>query len=621
MSLEIIAELSRLYGADEAFVLAGGGNTSFKDEKFLYIKPSGVSLANISPEQFVKLDRSIVRQSFDLAAIGECDERERRIGALLSYAAIAPAGARPSVESPLHELLPYKFVVHTHPMLVNAMTCGKEGKSIAAKLFPDAMWMDYCDPGLTLAVEFKKAVEAFGKAPKVAFLGNHGVFVAADSQEEIKALYADIMDKLAAFVTAQGIPLEENAAPCHMETVFENAPLLRGLLGKVATVTAGGAFKAPEGPLTPDHIVYAGSFPLTADLPDASAVEAFKAAHGTMPKVVEIPGKVVFGVGADKNTASRSLKLAENGAQIVRIAAAFGGVRYLNDAERSFIENWEAENYRASVGGNSKALKGKVAVVTGGAQGFGLGIAQYLAAQGADVVIADMNVEGAKSAAATLGPNCTGMAVNVSDEESVAALTREIVKVYGGADILVANAGVVRAGSVKNFEMKDWKFVTDVNYIGYFLCCKHFAALMARQNAVSGLWTDIVQVNSKSGLVGSKNNGAYAGSKFGSIGLTQSFALELVADHVKVNSICPGNFFDGPLWSDPVKGLFVQYLNSGKVPGATSTADVKKHYESLIPMHRGCTPEDVAKAICYVVEQQYETGQAVPVTGGQVMLS
>ena len=94
-----------------------------------------------------------------------------------------------------------------------------------------------------------------------------------------------------------------------------------------------------------------------------------------------------------------------------------------------------------------------------------------------------------------------------------------------------------------------------------------------------------------------------------------------MADHVKVNSICPGNFFDGPLWSDPVKGLFVQYLNSGKVPGAKTTADVKKHYESLIPMHRGCTPDDVAKAICYVVQQQYETGQAVPVTGGQVMLS
>lgn len=621
MSLEIIAELSRFYGSNEAYVLGGGGNTSVKDDRFLWIKPSGVSLADIQPEQFVKLDRAIVRQSFDLAAIADTDERERRIGALLNYAALGNAGARPSVESPLHELLPYKFVVHTHPLLVNAMTCGKEGKAAAAKLFPEAMWVDYCDPGVTLAVEFKKAVEAFGKAPQVAFLGNHGVFVAADTPEEIKALYEEIIAKISGFIAGQGIALEAGFPPCDMETVFEYAPLLRGLLGKTATVTAGGAFKAPEGPLTPDHIVYAGSFALVSDAPDAAAVEAFNAARGVMPRMVEIPGKAVFGAGADKNTAARALKLAENGAEIVRLASAFGGVRYLNDAERSFIEHWEAESYRANLGGNAKSLRGKVAVVTGGAQGFGLGIAQYLAAQGADVVIADMNAEGARSAAATLGPNCSGMAVNVSDEDSVAALTREIVKAYGGADILVANAGVVRAGSVKSFEMKDWKFVTDVNYIGYFLCCKHFAALMARQNAASGLWTDIVQVNSKSGLVGSKNNGAYAGSKFGSIGLTQSFALELVADRVKVNSICPGNFFDGPLWSDPVKGLFVQYLNSGKVPGAKSTADVKKHYESLIPMHRGCTPEDVAKAICYVVEQQYETGQAVPVTGGQVMLA
>jgi NAD(P)-dependent dehydrogenase (short-subunit alcohol dehydrogenase family) len=483
------------------------------------------------------------------------------------------------------------------------------------------MWMDYCDPGLTLAVEFKKAVEAFGKAPKVAFLGNHGVFVAADSQEEIKALYADIMDKLAAFVTAQGIPLEENAAPCHMETVFENAPVLRGLLGKVATVTAGGAFKAPEGPLTPDHIVYAGSFPLTADLPDASAVEAFKAAHGTMPKVVEIPGKVVFGIGADKNTASRSLKLAENGAQIVRIAAAFGGVRYLNDAERSFIENWEAENYRASVGGNSKALKGKVAVVTGGAQGFGYGIAQELAALGADLVIADMNVEGARKAAAELGAGAGGFAVNISDEAAVEALVKDIVCAYGGVDLLVANAGVVRAGSVKEFDLKDWSFVTNINYNGFFLCTKYFARVMSKQNKATGLWSDIVQVNSKSGLAGSKNNGAYAGSKFGTIGLVQSFALELTSDKIKVNAVCPGNYLDGPLWSDPVRGLFVQYLEAGKVPGAKTVEDVRAHYERQVPMNRGCFPADVARAIVYAVNQKYETGQAIPVTGGQIMMN
>ena len=177
------------------------------------------------------------------------------------------------------------------------------------------------------------------------------------------------------------------------------------------------------------------------------------------------------------------------------------------------------------------------------------------------------------------------------------------------------------AGSVKEFDAKKWGFVTAINYTGYFLCVKHFARMMSKQNSATGRWSDIVQVNSKSGLEGSTNNGAYAGSKFGTIGQTQSFALELVADRIKVNSICPGNYLEGPLWNDPEKGLFVQYLRSGKVPGAKTVADVRAYYEAKVPMGRGCLPEDVARAIVYVVSQQYETGQAVPVTGGQVMLS
>jgi sorbitol-6-phosphate 2-dehydrogenase len=144
---------------------------------------------------------------------------------------------------------------------------------------------------------------------------------------------------------------------------------------------------------------------------------------------------------------------------------------------------------------------------------------------------------------------------------------------------------------------------------------------MAAQNVdESGDWMDIVQISSKSGLEGSNKNGAYAGSKFGGIGLTQSFALELVADRIKVNSICPGNFLDGPLWSDPERGLFVQYLKANKVPGAKTIEDVRRFYEAKVPMNRGCTPTDVVRAITYCIEQTYETGQAIPVTGGQCML-
>ncbi|NLN23405.1 MAG: SDR family NAD(P)-dependent oxidoreductase, partial [Clostridiales bacterium] len=165
-------------------------------------------------------------------------------------------------------------------------------------------------------------------------------------------------------------------------------------------------------------------------------------------------------------------------------------------------------------------------------------------------------------------------------------------------------------------------FVTKVNYNAYFLCAKYASAKMKLQRLASpDYMSDIIQINSKSGLEGSNKNYAYAGSKFGGIGLTQSFALELAPYGIKVNAICPGNFLDGPLWSDPENGLFVQYLRSGKVPGAKSIDDVRRYYESKVPLGRGCRVEDVMCAIDYIIRQKYETGQAVPVTGGQIMLN
>jgi NAD(P)-dependent dehydrogenase (short-subunit alcohol dehydrogenase family) len=167
-----------------------------------------------------------------------------------------------------------------------------------------------------------------------------------------------------------------------------------------------------------------------------------------------------------------------------------------------------------------------------------------------------------------------------------------------------------------------FELVTAVNYTGYFLCAKYASAIMKIQHKYApNYMMDIVEVNSKSGLAGSNKNFAYAGSKFGGIGLVQSFALELTAYNIKVNAICPGNYLDGPLWSDPERGLFVQYLQAGKVPGAKTVADVRRFYESKVPMNRGCLPIDVARAVMYCVEQKYETGQAIPVTGGQVMLN
>ena len=355
---------------------------------------------------------------------------------------------------------------------------------------------------------------------------------------------------------------------------------------------------------------------------------AFLARHG-VPVVVTTGGLPVsengprFAVGSAAELAGAlasqelalpsSLAVEIDGETTVFTARALGELTAQPDARSA-----EA---RSAVR-RSDVVAGMVAVVTGGAQGFGAEIVRGLVDSGAYVYIADLNTDGAEKLAAELGERTSAITVNVSDEASVAAMAETIARTTGGVDLVVSNAGVVRAGSVLEQELKDFAFTTDINYSAFFLVTKHLGRLLAAQHSVSPSWmTDIIQINSKSGLVGSNKNGAYAGSKFGGIGLVQSFALELVEHGVKVNAICPGNFYDGPLWSDPDRGLFRQYLDSGKVPGATTVDEVREFYEAKVPLRRGTYGADVMRAVYYIVEQEYETGQAIPVTGGQVMLS
>jgi sorbitol-6-phosphate 2-dehydrogenase len=393
------------------------------------------------------------------------------------------------------------------------------------------------------------------------------------------------------------------------------APLARGLyleaFGRPMALVPGPTGPAPRDALQVDLPSIAGDGEKEAAEAMTSALAAWRASRGAS----SMPGCVLVRSGG-----ASAAYWPGFGVDDAARRAARGDASPLPVPPRAEYEALSARS-------RSGVVEGRVALVTGGAQGFGEEIVRGLVSSGALVFVADLNMAGAERLSATLNAEAgktaaIPVAVNVSDEASVAEMLAAVAGRVGGIDLVVSNAGVLKASSVLEQELGSFKFVTDVNYVGFFLVAKHAGLLLRRQSRTAPSWaTDIVQINSKSGLQGSNKNASYAGSKFGGIGLVQSFALELVEWRVKVNAICPGNFFDGPLWSDPEKGLFVQYLRSGKVPGAATVGDVKAAYEAKVPMGRGCEGPDVMRAIYYLVEQRYETGQALPVTGGQVMLS
>ncbi|MBQ6788952.1 MAG: SDR family oxidoreductase [Clostridia bacterium] len=647
-NLETLVSFSRRYGADENFVLAGGGNTSYKDDVNLYIKGSGTSLAQMTEDKFVKMNRAALADIWTKTYSDVTADREAEVLADLMLAREPGESAkRPSVETLLHDLFPQKFVLHVHPASVNGLTCSVNAKSAALDLFPECVWVDESEPGYVLAAlcrgELSAYAEKMGKAANLVFLQNHGVFFAADSESELDALVADVMAKIDAKITTR--PDFSEVEVC-LDTAAEIAPAIRMLydengMAKVkfeATKTvldfasSEEAFAPLKSPLSPDHIVYCKAEPLFVEYDGVeslkAAFDAFVARRSFKPKVIFVKGIGMFTVGATVKEAATAAAVWRDAMKITVFAESFGGVSHMKPALADFIVNWEVESYRSKVslaGGAAKPLSGKIAVVTGSAQGFGEGIARHLAMEGAAVVIADMNADGAAKTAAAIaeetGADTIAVSGNVSDEDSVKAMMQKTVLALGGCDVFVNNAGIVRAGSLEEMTKSNFELVTAVNYTAYFLCAKYASAIMKIQRKISPAYmSDIIEINSKSGLAGSNKNFAYAGSKFGGIGLTQSFALELAPYGIKVNAVCPGNFLDGPLWSDPERGLFVQYLKAGKVPGAKTVADVKAFYESKVPLGRGCLVEDVARAVLYIIAQKYETGQALPVTGGQEML-
>ena len=355
--LAALAAMSNKYGADSNYVLAGGGNTSFKSDDRLWVKGSGTALATIKPEDFVVLERAKLNQMWTAVYPQEEAAREAAVLADMMAARIPGETRRPSVETLLHDLFPQPYILHVHPAIVNGLTCSVEGEKAMKRLFPNAVWVDACKPGYILALLCKEKMDAYrastGKDCNLLFLQNHGIFFAGNSTEELDEMAGGVMAALANAVTykpqLEKLPYEEAKVQAMAEKLAaayaENAAVKFTVCPEVL------AYDPATKSLSPDHIVYAKAKQLALDDTEdvKTAFAAFEAENGYKPKIVFVRNLGMFACGLSENEAATALCVMLDALTVVAYTKSFGGVSPMPDFLIDFIVNWEVESYRSKV--------------------------------------------------------------------------------------------------------------------------------------------------------------------------------------------------------------------------------------------------------------------------------
>ncbi len=361
-SLQALAAMSNHYGADPEFVLAGGGNTSFKTENNLWIKGSGTSLATIKAQDFVVMDRKKLAAMWTATYPENEAARESAVLADMMNARVDGETRRPSVETLLHDLFPHQYILHVHPAIVNGITCSKEGEAAMRRLFPDAVWVPACKPGYILALDCKERMDAYkaetGRDCDLLFLQNHGIFFAANTVEEIDVIAHHTMDTLRAAITKPVV-----VGPADPEWTREDEKKLQAVSVQLRTIygenTVVGfmwnnlvqAYDPATKSLSPDHIVYAKAKQLAVDDSTdlAAAIAAFEAENGYKPKIIFYKDLAMFACAdSDRNT-NTAAQVMFDAIKVTAYAESFGGVQPMPEFLIDFIVNWEVESYRSKV--------------------------------------------------------------------------------------------------------------------------------------------------------------------------------------------------------------------------------------------------------------------------------
>jgi len=664
--LDLLVYASRLVGAETSLVIWGGGNTSIKTRErdhrgreipVLRVKGSGSDLKSVQRKDFpgVRMD--------DITAL--LDRTEMSDEAMVSYLGHAlqePGGVRPSIETLLHGFLSAPAIVHTHADAVVSLTNNDHAHDVLEGVYgKDVIALGYRRPGFKISREVADAIAERPEA-KALLLERHGTITWGATVREAYEATIELISRAEDAIAERKkgrrvfggarVPVLEPTA--RRQTALAVAPRLRGVLSRgrrvvvsfddsrevtefVSSVDAGRVSQV--GPATPDHTIYAKRLPCYVDAaggegPDLlfasieRSIEGFVAGYtryfedhrfegaqllDPLPRVVLVPGVGMFTAGKDRRTAGIVDDIYHHTIGVLGNAEAFGRYVSLSAKDAFDVEYWPLELYKLTLAPPEKELARRIALVTGGGSGIGRAVAKKLAAEGAHVVVGDLDGATAhrtadEIVAAVGGGRALGLEMDVTREASVRAAFEETVLAYGGLDILVSNAGIAHSAPVVRLELADWERSFAVNSTGHFIVAREAMRLMTAQ----GLGGALVFVATKNVMSPGKDFAAYSAAKAAEAQLAKVLALEGAPHGIRSNIVNPDAVFqDSKLWSDEIR-------RERAAAQGIRVDQVEDFYRKRNLLGVGILPEDVAEAVLFLASDRSAktTGCSVTVDGG-----
>ncbi|MDR7187558.1 rhamnulose-1-phosphate aldolase/alcohol dehydrogenase [Microbacterium sp. BE35] len=664
---DLITRSNRL-GADPKNTNYAGGNTSAKGTEtdpvtgepveLLWVKGSGGDLGTLKESGLAVLRLDRFRS---LVNVYPGVDREDEMVAAFDYCLHGKGGAAPSIDTAMHGLVDANHVDHLHPDSGIAIATAADGEELTAKIFGDkVVWVPWRRPGFQLGLDIA-AIKDRNPQAIGTILGGHGITAWGDTSEEAEQNSLWIIETAAAYIAEHGEAEPFGGVRAGFEALPEVerrakaaalAATIRGLastdkpmVGHFTDAEVVTDFlaseRAPElaalGTSCPDHFLRTKVKPLILDLPADASIEesiarlhelheayradyqAYYDAHATAdspairgadPLIVLIPGVGMFSYGANKQTARVAGEFYINAINVMRGAESLSTYTPISDAEKFRIEYWALEEAKLQRMPKPKTHQGRIALVTGAASGIGKAIATRLAAEGACVVVADLDLEKAQAAAAELGNTdvAIGVAANVADADAIQAAFDAAVLAFGGVDLVVNNAGLSLSKPLLETTEKDWDLQHDVMAKGSFLVSKAAAKILIEQK----LGGDVIYISSKNSVFAGPNNIAYSATKADQAHQVRLLAVELGEHGVRVNGINPDGVVRG-------SGIFAAGWGANRAATyGVKEEDLGQFYANRTILKREVVPENVADAV-YVLtgpELSRTTGLHIPVDSG-----